>query len=225
MGQQGFWTYQSFVAPSSAPSGITPAPNNEAFVAVSNDGGFTWQDKPISCSVSSKGLDHIFPNISVAPNGALWATWSDDQKVYTATSPDHGNSWSCSGAVSSGSAQAVMPWLVATSSGVDLVYYGAPTKAGPNQTWYVYLDQNLSSTPHGWNAPQRLFPVHKGPVCEEGANCSSGRQLFDDFGVDTDMNGWAHIAYSHDAPDLGGQQTYTGSAVQTGGTRVGVPNN
>jgi hypothetical protein len=67
--------------------------------------------------------------------------------------------------------------------------------------------------------------VHKGAVCEGGINCTSGRQLFDDFGVDTDSLGFAHIAFSHDSPNLGGSGTYTGYAVQTGGTIVGSPNN
>jgi hypothetical protein len=67
--------------------------------------------------------------------------------------------------------------------------------------------------------------VHKGTVCESGINCTTGRQLFDDFGVDTDSLGFAHIAFSHDSPDLGGSGTYTGYAVQTGGARAGSPNN
>jgi hypothetical protein len=70
-----------------------------------------------------------------------------------------------------------------------------------------------------------VVAVHKGDVCEGGINCTSGRQLFDDFGVDTDSTGYAHIAYSHDAPSLGGAGTYTGDAVQTGGQTVGAPNN
>ena len=66
--------------------------------------------------------------------------------------------------------------------------------------------------------------VHQGGVCEGGISCNGGRQLYDDFGVDTDQSGWAHIAYSHDAPNLGNSGTYTGYAVQTAGTPVGVPN-
>jgi hypothetical protein len=103
------------------------------------------------------------------------------------------------------------------------VYYGAPTKK--SQTFYVDFVQNPSGSPTGWGASQRLMPVHKGAICEEGATCTTGRQLFDDFGVDTDSHGWAHIAFSHDSPGLGGSGTYTGYAVQTGGTAVGQPNN
>jgi hypothetical protein len=122
--------------------------------------------------------------------------------------------------VSTNTAQAIFPWLAATSNGVDLVYYGAPTAS--NQTWYVYLAQRTAGA---WGAPTQLMPVHSGSVCESGATCTSGRQLFDDFGVDTDSLGWAHISYSHDSPDLGGGGTFTGYAVQTSGTAVGAPNN
>ena len=215
-----FYAYQSFVSPSTA----TGTNNNEAFLGVSADGGKTWTDKPIGCSTSWGGsLDHIFPNVSVAPNGTLWYAASNDNNVFTATSTDHGNTWTCSGPVSTSTAQGVMPWLVATNSGVDLVYYGAPT-SGSNQTWYVYFAQNTTGTTTGWGAPQQLMPVHTGAVCEGGVSCNGGRQLLDDFGVDTDQAGWAHIAYSHDSPDLGGANTYTGYAVQTGGTAIGAPN-
>jgi hypothetical protein len=56
-----------------------------------------------------------------------------------------------------------------------------------------------------------------------GVNCTGRRQLFDDFAVDTDQAGWAHIAYSHDAPELGGSGTYTGYAVQPRARRSATP--
>ena len=216
-----FYAYQAFVAPSSS-SGSNL---NEAFLGVSSDGGHTWADDPIPCSTASSTTDlsHNFPNVSVAPNGDIWYAWSDDHNVYTAESSDHGQTWTCSSAVSSNTAQAIFPWLVATSAGVDLVYYGAPTQT--NQTWSVYFAQNTTSTTTAWGTPQQVVSVHQGSVCESGATCTSGRQLFDDFGIDTDSQGFAHIAYSHDSPNLGGSGTYTGYAVQTGGTAVGFPNN
>jgi hypothetical protein len=216
-----FYAYQSFVAPSKSGG----SHNNEAFLAVSADGGHTWTDRPVPCSVApaTSDLNHNFPNISVDPAGNVWYAWSNDRSITTAKSSDHGGTWTCSRSVSTGSAQAIFPWLAATSAGVDLVYYGAPTTA--NQTFYVVFVQNLTSTPTGWGSPKRLMAVHKGAVCEEGATCMTGRQLFDDFGVDTDSHGWAHIAFSHDSPNLGGSGTYTGYAVQTGGARAGQPNN
>jgi len=72
-------------------------------------------------------------------------------------------------------------------------------------------------------------PVHEGPVCEDGFFCSGNRHLLDDFGIDTDQLGWAHIGFSHDAandgsPQLGGPFTITGYALQTSDTRMGFPN-
>ncbi|MGH8859655.1 MAG: hypothetical protein ACRDVG_00210, partial [Jatrophihabitantaceae bacterium] len=215
----GFWAYQSFVAPSTA----SGSAYNEAFLGVSSDGGSTWTDKPIPCSTSfgANGLDHNFPNVSVAPNGTLFYAVSNDSNVYVAESTDHGGTWTCSGAVSTGG-QSIFPWIVATSAGEDLVYYGA-VGSGASQTWYVYFAQNLTQSVSGWSTTQ-LMPVHTGPVCEGGVSCTGGRQLLDDFGVDTDQSGWAHIAYSHDAPDLGGSGSYTGYAVQQSGSPVGTPN-
>lgn len=216
-----FFAYQSFVAPQNA----NDASLDEAFVAVSKDGGRTFTDQAVPCSYTTgKDLDHNFPNVSVAPDGTLWYAWSDDQNVRTAVSHDHGQTWSCSGNVATGLKRGIFPWLAATSAGVDLVFYGTPDANGPAMTWYAEMAQNTAGTPGGWGAPARITSVHKGDVCEGGISCSGGRQLLDDFGVDTDQSGWAHIAYSHDAPDLGGAGSYTGYAVQTGGTQVGVPN-
>lgn len=222
-GQPGFWAYQSFVAPSDSGKST----ENEAFVAVSNDGGYDWTDRPVPCSVTAvstaSGLAHNFPNVSVDPQGHLWYSWSDDHHVFAAESSDHGSTWTCSGPVSTTSQQAIFPWVVATSAGVDLVYYG--TSGGQNPTWSVYFAQSPGDSVAGFGAPSSVAVVHQGPVCEDGATCTSDRQLLDDFGIDTDPSGWAHIAYSGDSPSLGAQGSYTGYAVQTGGTRAGAPNN
>ncbi|MGH3471926.1 MAG: sialidase family protein [Nocardioidaceae bacterium] len=218
-----FWGYQSFVAPSKDPGLTGSTVYNEAFLGVSHDGGATWTDKPIPCSTSfgSNGLSHNFPNVSVAPNGTIFYAVSNDRTIHVMISRDHGNSWTCSGPVSAPK-RAIFPWLVATSHGEDLVYYGT-NGSGASQTWFVYFAQNQRQSVSGW-ANTRLMSVHKGPVCEGGVSCTTGRQLLDDFGVDTDQSGWAHIAYSHDAPALGGTGSYTGYAVQRAGNPVGAPN-
>ena len=102
------------------------------------------------------------------------------------------------------------------------MYYGV-VGTGSSQTWYVYFAQNTTQALSGWHTTQ-LMPVHAGAVCEGGVSCTGGRQLFDDFAVDTDHSGWAHIAYSHDGPSLGGSGSFTGYAVQQSGTPVGYPN-
>ena len=210
-----FWAYQSFVAPST-PSGSL---YNEAFLAVSGDGGQTWQDRAIPCSIESKSLDHNFPNVSVAPDGSVWFAWSDDTSVYTATSADNGSTWTCSPPVSSGVGRAIFPWLAATSRGVDRLL----RRVGGDLDVVRLLRPELRQHRHQLVSTRAADAVHSGAVCEGGVSCTGGRQLLDDFAVDTDLQGWAHIAYSHDAPDLGGGGSFTGYAVQTGGTR-GYPN-
>ena len=209
----GFWAYQSFAAPSTASGSVF----DEAFLGVSADGGKNWTVKPIPCTKAfgANGLAHNFPNVSVAPDGTLTYAVSNDKAVYVATSADHGDSWTCSGPVSGGQ-RAIFPWLVATSAGTDLVYYGTPD----GQTWSVYFAQNTGG---GWTTTP-VTAVHRGDICEGGVTCTTGRQLLDDFGVDTDQNGFAHIAFTQDAPALGGSGSTTGYAVQTGGTPVGYPN-
>jgi hypothetical protein len=220
-----FWAYQAYVGPSDAVPTDTGA-FNEAFVAVSDDGGATWTDRGIPCSTTAtagqNGLDHNFPNVSVSPAGTLWATWSDDKDVRAATSSDHGRTWACSAPVDTKSHQAIFPWIVAGAAGVDLVYYATPTAT--NQTWSVFFAQDLAATPTGWGPPQRLGAVHAGPVCEDGTSCVGDRQLFDDFGVDVDPRGMAHVAYSQDAPALGDAGSSIGYAVQTAGAGIGANN-
>jgi hypothetical protein len=216
-----FWAYQSYVAPSTS----SGSHFNEAFLAVSNNGGSRWTQRPIPCSTASSGtdLDHNFPNVAVDPAGTIRYAWSDDRSVFVAHSSDHGQTWACEQA--SNQPQSIFPWVAPASNGVDLVYYGTPAapcsgSGCPAPTWYVEFAQRTGGA---WSNSQ-LMPVHSGAVCEAGASCRSGRNLFDDFGVDVDRQGFAHIAYSHDAPDLGGSDTFTGYAVQIAGTTVGTTN-
>jgi hypothetical protein len=230
-GRAGFWAYQPFVSFSN--------PNatafNEAYVAVSNNGGFTWTDRPVPCSTvaANVGLNHAFPNVAVDPAGNVWLAWSagtDNANgsntkgvIVTALSRNHGVSWSCSKPISTG--QSIEPWLAAGSHGVDLVFY-KNIGTSSSQRWAVELAQNLhpdtAPVVTGWQRPRTLVVVHHGIVCEAGAGCTSGRQLFDDFGVAIDTHGNAHIAYSRDAAC--NQCTATGYAVQRSGATIGPPN-
>ncbi|HMC68072.1 MAG TPA: hypothetical protein VKJ07_02860, partial [Mycobacteriales bacterium] len=135
----------------------------------SDDGGKTFvetsraiDDTDPNSSFNELGnivIDHNFPNVSVAPNGTLFYAVSNDKNVYVAMSSDHGDTWSCSGPVSS-SSQAIFPWIVATSAGEDLVYYGA-TGSGASQLWSVYFAQNLTQSLTGWSTT-KVVDVHKG---------------------------------------------------------------
>jgi hypothetical protein len=231
IGRAGFWAYQPFVS-FSDPSATE---FNEAYVAISNDGGFHWTDRAVPCSTARRnvGLNHAFPNVSVDRAGNLWLAWSagaDDANgsntkgaIVTALSRNHGVTWSCSKPISTG--QSIEPWLAAASHGVDLVFYKNIGTRG-SQRWAVELAQNphtdTAPSVTGWRPPRSLVVVHRGIVCEAGATCNTGRQLFDDFGVAVDTHGFAHIAYSRDAAC--DQCTTTGYAVETSGATIGSSN-
>ena len=208
----GFWAYQSFVAPSRP--GPRQRPYDEAFLAVSNNGGTTWVDKPIPCTqFGANGLEHNFPNVSVAPNGTLYYAVSNDTSIYVAESTDHGNTWTCSGAVSTSARRSSRgsspPAQVRTSSTTA----AAPAAARPGTSTSRRTRRKRSS---GWTT-KRLMPVHQGPVCEGGVSCTGGRQLLDDFAIDTDHRLGTHRLLPRPA-DLGGSGSYTGYAVQ----KVGI---
>jgi hypothetical protein len=219
-----FFAYQAYVAPS-APGGSN---NNEAFVAVSRDGGHTWSDNPIPCSTASPttDLNHQFPNVSVDPAGNVWYAWSDDRKhlhrrvdrprqhldVLAGGEREH----------RSGGLPVACRHVGRRRSRLlrraDRTERSQPAVVGVLRT---EPDGHAGRLGHAAGRHDST----RGNRLRGGRGCGSGRQLFDDFGVDVDALGFAHIAYSHDSPDVGGTSTYTGYAVQTGGTTVGSTNN
>ena len=160
------------------------------------------QADPVHDTASGQnGLAHNFPNVSRRTERHAVLRRLATTPASTSPSPrDHGNTWTCSGADQHrrrrrSSRGSWRPAPVRTSSTT------APSVAAPARPWYVYFAQNTTSGRcPGWTTKQ-LMSVHRGQVCEGGVSCTGGRQLFDDFAVDTDRAGWAHIAYSHDAPE------------------------
>ena len=86
------------------------AQENDPMFAASTDGGKTWT-KPVVLNDDSSGLDHMFPGVSVAPNGRVDVAWYDFRNdhlvnpssttsnetyydVYYSYSNDGGRTWS-----------------------------------------------------------------------------------------------------------------------------------
>ena len=168
---------------------------------------------------ASAALASNFPAVAVDSAGNVYATWSDDQNVYLASSTDHGQHWSKPGRVNHGTAAttAIYPWLTAGAPGkVDVVFYGTPAAANyqtcgqtgtydcQNEPWSVFFGQNLNVLGGGTWAQSKVTPVvHYGGVCQGGISCTStgndNRDLFDDFGVAASpATGMASITYSDD---------------------------
>lgn len=203
-GAGDFWAFQALLAP----LGPGDREVDHPYLSVSRDGGKSWSLHSVNCDTSRRNLGRQTPSVSVAPDGAVWYAWSDGGAVLTAVSHDRGSSWRCSGPVSSGFLKASLPVLIATSAGVDLVFYGS---AGRDD-WSICFAQNPTSKPAAWLGPEELAGVHQGSV-----------DLLGRPAIDVDQQGWLHLTYPQDATerDAGMEVSY---AVQTGGTAAGTPN-
>ena len=108
------------------PGATNSATYNEAFLAVSSDGGTRGRTSRSRAARRSAPTGSTTTSRTCrSPRTAqLYYAVTNDKSIYVAKSSDHGNTWTCSGAVSTAT-QAIFPWIVATSAGEDLVYYGA----------------------------------------------------------------------------------------------------
>jgi hypothetical protein len=207
--------YQTFSGPADAQStvacgGFTCL--NVVYMAVSTDGGQSFTDRVVYANPDQNvAYGHQFTNVSVDAAGNVYSVFSDNHNIYYAWSSDRGAHWSAPVQVNkSPSATAVMPWSVAGAAGkIDIVWYGTDYYDGVNPpdsypdsaAWYVYFAQNLAATStRGSFSQVAATPIiHYGQVCEGGVGCTSGRDLYDDFGVAANpLTGLASIVYSDD---------------------------
>jgi len=210
------YLYQIFayatVADASDPNALLHAVG----IAVSSDGGLSWQDHNIyvNPNADTRHYDNQFPNVTVDKAGNVYAFYSDDRNTYYSYSADHGQSWQGPIQVNRPGETAIFPWATAGDAGkVDVVYYKTPwlptdpanptpaETAPPTAAWTVGFAQNLTAvTPAStFNETTAGPTVHRGSVCQGGAACTGNRDLYDDFGVAASpTTGLASIIYSDD---------------------------
>jgi len=230
--------YQIMVGPTDAQELVTcgtpagpPSCYRTVWMGVSTDGGQTFTDYKVYTGSPGQSFDHNFPNLTVDRAGNVYAAFSDNHRVFFASSTDGGKTWS-KAVKANGKpvATAIFPWLEAGAGGkVDLVYYGtsysngstAPDDYPMSAAWHVYMAQNLRATTPGTSFAQfQASPVvHHGGVCEGGISCTGNRDLYDDFGLAASpVTGLASIIYSDD------QYTNTAKAPPLPGCTKGKSN-
>jgi hypothetical protein len=241
------------------------------WVGVSIDGGNTFSDYIVyDDTTRNSDFGHAFVNVSVDKAGNVYAVFSDDHNVYYSVSRNFGQTWSPRVQINQApSKTAIYPWATAGSAGeLDVVWYGTsyccagtafnggkgPTyypqydTSGSPVNWYVYFAQNVNalSAPSSFIQVAASGVIHRGDVCELGANCGSGmnRDLLDDFGVAASpTTGMAAIIYTSDqyvnstlepantygsrictaAQNNGGDCMHTNIATQTSGSGINQP--
>ena len=181
-------------------------------MAVSTDGGNTFTDRVVYANPDKNvAYGAQFTNVSVDAAGNVYSVFTDHHNTFYAWSSDRGAHWSAPKQVNQGpSATAIMPWSVAGAAGkLDIVWYGTsfydgvtiPDNYPATAAWYVYFAQNLSATSKNASFSQVAASpiIHYGPVCLGGVGCTSGRDLYDDFGIAANpLTGLASIVYSDD---------------------------
>ncbi|HEU5034454.1 MAG TPA: hypothetical protein VFT62_06820 [Mycobacteriales bacterium] len=181
-------------------------------VAVSTDNGLTFTLHRVA---SDANLE-IWPDqLAVDSAGRLYLVWSDNTRVYLATSADGGRRWSAPQVVSAPpSRSAALPAVAAGRRGqIDVVWYGSRRAGNSNDVtvmgtpgakgaarWQVYFAGSADGGRHFRQAVVTP-PVHTGILCPLANTCSvtGSRDMFEDFGVAiSPTTGLASVAYGID---------------------------
>lgn len=148
-----------------------------------------------------------FPVVADAGGGRLVAVWLEISSspawshVRFSSSSDWGTTWDVPRTlVSAGTS--VFPWVDARGGKVAVSLYhtsspGTPDTVSPSAKWY---ESELESADGGGTfgplASADTTVAKTGPVCTEGLNCGSGRELGDFQQVALDPLGRANLAYN-----------------------------
>jgi len=101
------------------PANCDGCPNPAIILATSSDRGVTWSDgEPLCiCPGTARQFD---PQIAVAIDGTVHASWMDGYDIVTARSSDHGATWTEPTSVLGDATWGDKPWLVVAPSGQDV---------------------------------------------------------------------------------------------------------
>ncbi len=197
---------------------------NVVKMGVSTDGGASWTQHTVFTGDPKVNFSSIFPAAALDRAGNVYVAASDNADLLVFSSTDQANHWSGPVKVNSPAGAAAFPWISAGGPGdVVVTWFGAST-TDPNakaDTWKVYAAESRNATAAG--PLYSLFQVsnhivHKGVLCENGLNCSEGRELGDFFQVAVAPDGIANIAWADDG--AGGPATIS---YARGGFDLGSP--
>ncbi|TMA26518.1 MAG: hypothetical protein E6J87_21945 [Deltaproteobacteria bacterium] len=173
--------------------------------ARSTDGALTFTNVVVS-PASSADTTPAFPVVASAGNGSLHAVWLEvigtkSSRIRYARSADWGASWTKPATlVSAGTS--VYPWVAAGGSKVSVTAYhttaaGTPDTVAEGSEWFEsYLESTDGGGTFGTLALVDSLPAKSGPICTQGTNCSSDRELLDFQSVTLDGAGRANATWT-----------------------------
>ncbi len=176
----------------------------------SANGALTFTNVDIQ-GPTSYATTEAFPVVANAGGGRLVATWlnvsATGSSVAYSQSPDWGATWSVPRTLLSEGAS-VYPWIAATGSKVAISLYhsnsaGTPDTVPGNAQWFeTYLESSDGGATFSAHVSVDSLPAKTGPVCTEGINCSSNRELGDFQMIALDPQGNALMGWVR-SPDNG----------------------
>jgi hypothetical protein len=169
------------------------------------NGGLTFSNN-LPGPASSATTDAAFPVVADNGSGGLAVVWlaisGNTSSVLFTTSSDFGATWATPKTIVSGGAN-VYPWVAYRGSRVVVSLFhsttsGTPDSVGSAAKWF---ESFLDSADNGatWSALATVdaTAVKSGPVCTQGIDCSSDRQLGDFQQIALDNAGKAVMTYVH----------------------------
>lgn len=171
--------------------------------ARSSNGALTWAQSTIDSTGGGSTLE-AFPVVANAGNGNLVAAWLDvtnsASRVMFSESLNWGVSWSAPTAIVS-AGTSVFPWIDAKGGKVAVsLYHNSSTGTKPDNvpnssSWHLkYLERNNGTWDQALTVADPTA-VKSGPICTDGLNCGSDRELGDFQMVALDANSKANISY------------------------------
>jgi hypothetical protein len=171
----------------------------------STNGGLTFTNTTPG-PASSADTSAAFPVVADNGSGGLAVVWlaiaGNTSSVLFTTSSDFGATWAAPKTIVSGGAN-VYPWVAYHGTRVAVSLYHSSTSGTPDgvpssaQWFESFLDSTNSGA--SWNALQTVdaTAAKTGPVCTQGINCGSDRQLGDFQQIALDNAGKAVMSYVH----------------------------
>jgi hypothetical protein len=167
------------------------------------NGGLTWIRSTIDATGGGSTLE-AFPVVANAGGGNLVAAWlevnSGNSKVWFASSTNWGATWTAPKTIVT-TGTSVFPWIDAKGSKVGVSLYhttatGTPSNVTGSAQWNLkYLESIDGGATWSALTTADSTAVKTGPICTDGLNCGSDRELGDFQMIALDGAGKANIAY------------------------------
>jgi hypothetical protein len=174
-------------------------------VATSTNSGLTFTNTPLYQDGGGGQTNGAFPTIAAPGGSRLVAAWSDQRNdglhVRFSSSGDWGMTWTRpKELVTAGTG--LYPWIDARGGKIAVSMFhtsatAAPEKVPAESAWYEsYLESSDGGKTWSRLVAVDPTPVKTGPICTDGVECGSDRELGDFQSLVLDGAGRAHLTYA-----------------------------